>query len=183
MNIEIERKYFSDIQIDIKCDLYKSFTMYDRYYKCPSGFIRVRSDTEEKTEITAKNYPLDDNIYRREVNLGQKDSIENIVEFMDVAGLEKVLEFKQKSQVWITKDVCISRNQIVDINDIPYYFDGNHIRKNYLSYPKAIFIEIEAYNNYNKEKAFKDIDNMQRKLKLEDSSIIKKSLVQLFGIL
>lgn len=185
-NIEIERKYFSNHFFkseEIECIKYKTSVSHDRYYTCPSGLIRLRDDEEKGLEFTAKNY-LKNNIKRREVNLTMPSftSLDDCMEFAEVAGWSLRLEFKQFLQIWITDIACISQTLITDVNDKPYHFDkANMFITYYESLPIAQFVEIEAIDPETSIAGINAIQKTQSAMGLSQKSIVKYSLVQLFG--
>lgn len=185
-NIEIERKYFGTHffeQDEIECIKYKTSVSHDRYYTCPSGLIRLRDDEEKGLEFTAKNY-LKNNLKRREVNLSIPSftSLDDCLEFAEVAGWSLRLEFKQQLQIWITHTACISQTLITDINDKPYRFDKQNMFITYHeAFPQAQFVEIEAIDPETTIDGINSIQKIQCAMGLSQKEIVKYSLVQLFG--
>lgn len=184
-NIEIERKYISlfDLKDENIYDLrhFKTSRSHDRYYVAPSGLIRLRDDEEKGLEFTAKTYKKD-NLHRREVNLNQNNNtLNDCLEFAEVAGWNLVLEFIQDLKIWITGDACISQTSIYTIDNKPYNFVRElDMITDKPGYPIAKFVEIEILDNTSLSEAKKKITRIQKELGFTNRDIVKYSLVQLF---
>lgn len=184
-NIEVERKYFTEAKFDDYEDCVHHFTStcHDRYYIAPGGLIRLRHDKRKGIEWTAKEYKTD-NLHRREINLPLPDgNIADCLEFADVAGFTKRLEFVQDLRIWKTNEVVISETFILHpITHKPYYFNREQLFiTEHDIFPVARFIEIEALPHLNAFDSEDAIVEVQEDLGIVDEDIIQFSLVQLFG--
>ena len=181
-NTEIERKYFMPTKISPDLPSFDTVA-HDRYFTSALSLVRLRDDLIKGIEFTAKTYRSENNLHRTEVNLSiPNNSIEDCLQFAEIAGMQLRLEFKQKLIVWLSDDVVISETLITDLYDKPYTFDlqSKFISTHYI-FPIARFVEIEVLNPKDPVSAVEIIDTWEDKLHLSSKDIIPYSLIQLFG--